>query len=341
VVVLPAPGDPVRTNKNGAFTQKTYLSPFRSPTLHPMTRVTTPFDRYSTAQEVLADVDLTGKRAIVTGGSSGIGIETARALAHAGASVTIAARDVEAGGVVARDILLSSGNDNVQVARLDLSDVVSIRTFVAAWLGPVDILVNNAGVMALPELELSFEGHERQFATNHLGHFALTAALHPALASANGARVVAVSSNAHHLSPVVFSDVDFENREYDPWLAYAQSKTANVLHAVEITRRWADDGIVANALHPGVISTRLQRYVGAISTPDDLHKSREQGAATSVLLAGSPLLEGIGGRYFEDCQEAEVVEHPEPFSGGVSPYALDPASASQLWDLSLSMLDNT
>jgi NAD(P)-dependent dehydrogenase (short-subunit alcohol dehydrogenase family) len=309
-------------------------------TLHRMARVTTPFDRNSTAQDVLEDVDLSGKRVIVTGASSGIGVETARALAHAGADVTLAVRDVEAGGVVARDILLSSGNNNVQVARLDLADVVSIRSFVATWLGPVDILVNNAGVMALPELELSFEGHERQFAVNHLGHFALTVALHQALAAADGARVVNVSSSAHHRSPVIFSDIDFENRPYDPWAAYGQSKTANVLHAVELTRRWADVGIVANALNPGAIATNLHRHVGGMQTPESLRKTVEQGAATSVLLAGSPLVEGVGGRYFEDCQEAEVVSEPEDFGGGVNPFALDPDSAQELWDLSLSMLDN-
>ncbi|MGC1237527.1 MAG: SDR family NAD(P)-dependent oxidoreductase [Acidimicrobiales bacterium] len=307
-----------------------------------MTRVTTPFDRNSTAQDVLADVDLSGKRIIVTGASSGIGVETARALAHAGAEVTLAVRDVEAGGIAARDILLSSGNNSVQVARLDLSDVVSIRSFVATWLGPVDVLVNNAGVMALPELELSFEGHERQFATNHLGHFALTVALHQALlAATDGARVVNVSSSAHHLSPVVFSDIDFENRPYDPWAAYGQSKTANVLHAVELTRRWGDDGIVANALNPGAIATNLQRHVGGMQTPENLRKTVEQGAATSALLAGSPLVAGVGGRYFEDCREAEVVSEPEPFGGGVNPFALDPDSARELWDLSLSMLDET
>jgi NAD(P)-dependent dehydrogenase (short-subunit alcohol dehydrogenase family) len=232
---------------------------------------------------------------------------------------------------------MSSGNDIVQVARLDLTDAVSIRTFAATWLGPLHILVNNAGVMAIPELELSFEGHEKQFATNHLGHFGLTVAMHQALAAANGARVVCVSSNAHQFSPVVLSDVDFENREYDPWLAYGQSKTANVLHAVEITRRWADDGIVANALHPGAIPTRLQRYVGGLQTPEHLQKTVEQGAATSALLAGSPLVEGIGGRYFEDCNEAEVTSEPELFGGGVNPWALDPTSAQELWDLSLSM----
>ncbi len=307
-----------------------------------MAPITSPFSRTTTALEVLDGVDLSGKRAIVTGGASGIGAESARALAHAGAEVTIAARDVEAGGLVARDIVLSSGNQNVQVAQLDLTEEISLRNFAATWLGPLDILVNNAGIMAVPELELSFDGHEIQFATNHLGHFALTVALHQALAAAeNGARVVSVSSSAHRLSDVDFADIDFENREYDPWLAYGQSKTANVLHAVEITRRWGHEGILANALNPGAIPTRLQRYTGGMLTPEELRKTVEQGAATSVFLAGSPLVEGVGGRYFEDCQEASVTEGRELFSGGVSAYALDPDNAEKLWDLSLSMLDNT
>ncbi|MGA2123939.1 MAG: SDR family NAD(P)-dependent oxidoreductase [Acidimicrobiales bacterium] len=307
-----------------------------------MAPITSPFTRTSTALEVLDGVDLSGKRAIVTGGASGIGAETARALAHAGAEVTITARDVEAGGLVARDIVLSSGNQNVQVAQLDLTEEISLRNFAAAWLGPLDILVNNAGIMAVPELELSFDGHEIQFATNHLGHFALTVALHQALAVAeNGARVVSVSSSAHRLSDVDFADIDFENREYDPWLAYGQSKTANVLHAVEITRRWGHEGILANALNPGAIPTRLQRYTGGLSTPEELRKTVEQGAATSAFLAGSPLVDGVGGRYFEDCQEASVTAGRDPLSGGVSAYALDSNNAEKLWDLSLSMLDNT
>ncbi|MGC2484854.1 MAG: SDR family NAD(P)-dependent oxidoreductase [Acidimicrobiales bacterium] len=307
-----------------------------------MAPVTSPFTRTTTALEVLEGVDLSGKRAIVTGGASGIGAETARALAHAGAEVTIGARDVEAGGLVARDIVLSTGNNNVQVFQLDLTEEVSLRNFAATWLGPLDILVNNAGVMAIPELELSFDGHEMQFATNHLGHFALTVALHHSLSAAeNGARVVCVSSNAHWLSPVDFSDIDFENRDYDPWLAYGQSKTANVLHAVEITRRWGDEGILANALNPGAIPTRLQRNVGGMSTPEELRKTVEQGAATSVFLATSPLVEGVGGAYFEDCQQAEVLTERPLSGGGVSDYAVDPDNAQKLWDLSLMMLDNT
>ncbi len=304
-----------------------------------MDRFTTPFTFETTALEVLEGVDLSGRKAVITGGASGIGLETARALAHAGAEVTLAVRDLELGVRAARDILATSGNASTTVAHLDLTDFASIRSFAVAWLGPLHILINNAGVMAVPELELSFDGHELQFATNHLGHFALTAWLHHSLAAANGARIVSVSSNAHHFSPVEFKDIDYENRDYDPWGAYGQSKTANILHAVEITRRWSDDGIVANALHPGAIATNLQRYVGTMRTPVELRKSPAQGAATSVLLAGSPLLEGVGGRYFEDCQEAHVTKEPELFGGGVNPWALDPASAQKLWDLSLEMLD--
>ncbi|MGA7835036.1 MAG: SDR family NAD(P)-dependent oxidoreductase [Acidimicrobiales bacterium] len=301
--------------------------------------ITTPFTSQTTALEVLEGVDLSGRRAVVTGGASGIGLETARALAHAGAEVTLAVRDVEAGARAAREILATSGNTSTMVAPLDLTDFSSIRSFTTAWLGPLHILVNNAGVMAVPELELSFDGHELQFATNHLGHFALTAWMHHALAAAHGARVVSVSSNAHHFSPVVFHDVDFENRAYDPWNAYGQSKTANILHAVEITRRWSNEGVVANALHPGAVATNLQRYVGALRTPVDRRKSPAQGAATSVLLAGSPLLDGVGGRYFEDCREADQTAEPELLGGGVNPWALDLSNAEKLWNLSLDMLD--
>jgi NAD(P)-dependent dehydrogenase (short-subunit alcohol dehydrogenase family) len=304
-----------------------------------MDLITTPFTRESTAFEVLVGVDLSGRKAIITGGASGIGFETARALSHAGAEVTIAVRDVESGARAARDILASSGNEAIAVAPLDLTDFASIRSFATAWLGPVHMLINNAGVMAVPELELSFDDHEIQFATNHLGHFALTAWLHHSLAAAEGARVVSVSSNAHHFSPVVFQDIDYAKRPYDPWTAYGQSKTANILHAVEITRRWADDGIAANAMHPGAIPTNLQRHVGGMQTPVELRKSPEQGAATSALLAASPLLEGVGGRYFEDCQEAEITESPEPYGGGVNPWALDLDSAEKLWEVSLLMLD--
>ena len=214
-------------------------------------RITTPFGFSSTAAEVIAGVDLSGKRAIVTGASSGIGVETARALADAGAAVTLAVRNTEAGERVAAEIRDSTGNSAVTVGALDLSDLTSARAFAAAWSGPLDILVNNAGVMAIQELTISASGHEMQFATNHLGHFALALGLHDALAAADSARIVAVSSGGHLRSPVVFDDIDYAFRDYDPFGAYGQSKTANVLFAVEATRRWRADGIVANAVMPG------------------------------------------------------------------------------------------
>jgi NAD(P)-dependent dehydrogenase (short-subunit alcohol dehydrogenase family) len=309
------------------------------------TRITTPFGLHSTAAEVAAGIDLTGKRAIVTGGSSGIGVETARVLSAAGAAVTLAVRDVDAGARTAADIVATTGNAAVDVGHLDLADRASIAAFVAAWSGPLHLLINNAGVMALPDLRLTADGWETQFATNHLGHFALTVGLHDALAAAGGARIVSLSSRGHLRSAVVFDDLHFAARPYDPWLAYGQSKTANVLLAVEATRRWQGDGITANAVHPGAIAeTNLARHMepaalealrasGAFT-----YKTTEQGAATSVLLATSPQLEGIGGRYFEDCNEAEVLDEPTPQSThGVAAYALDAANAERLWELSTEL----
>jgi NAD(P)-dependent dehydrogenase (short-subunit alcohol dehydrogenase family) len=311
-------------------------------------RITTPFGFSSTAAEVIAGVDLSGKRAIVTGASSGIGVETARALADAGAAVTLAVRNTEAGERVAAEIRDSTGDSAVTVGALDLSDLTSARAFAAAWSGPLDILVNNAGVMAIQELTISASGHEMQFATNHLGHFALALGLHDALAAADSARIVAVSSGGHLRSPVVFDDIDYAFRDYDPFGAYGQSKTANVLFAVEATRRWSADGIVANAVMPGGIATPLQRHLPSQYAADALDafraagtdfKTVEQGAATSVLLAASPLLEGVGGRYFENCNEAVQVERRgKPGQGGVAPYALDPANAERLWELSLKLI---
>lgn len=307
-------------------------------------RVTTRFTAESTAAEVLADVDLSGHRSVVTGASSGIGVETARALAGAGSEVTLAVRDVEIGRRVAADITATTGNAALRVARLDLADLASIAAFVAGWSGPLHALVNNAGIMATPELRTP-QGWELQFGTNHLGHFALADGLWPALAAAGGARVVAVSSAAHLRSAVEFDDIHFERRPYHPWAAYGQSKTANVLFAVEATRRWAADGITANALMPGAIMTNLQRHIDSgeaervrarSGVPARAWKTVEQGAATSVLLAASPLLEGVGGRYFEDCAEAPL--HTPGSVSGVAPYALDPAAAERLWDVSLHTL---
>src|ERR1700694_2393644 len=306
-------------------------------------RITTHFAAQSTAAQVIAGIDLTGRRAIVTGGASGIGVETARALAAANAEVTLAVRNLEAGERVADDIAASTGNKQVLVAPLDLADPASIGALVARWSGPLHLLVNNAGVMRLPELQLTPDGWEMQFATNHLGHFALAVGLHDALAAAGNARIVSLSSRGHLRSPVIFADINFTSRPYDPGLAYGQSKTANVLFAVGATRLWAADSITANAVHPGAIAaTNLSRYM----SPEALAETRssgmyafktiEQGAATSVLVATSPRLEGIGGLYFEDCNEAVVVAPARAPPGGVAPYALAPDAAARLWQGSLA-----
>ncbi|TRO55638.1 SDR family NAD(P)-dependent oxidoreductase [Streptomyces sp. IB201691-2A2] len=299
-----------------------------------------PFDRHSTAAQVIDGVDLSGKRAVITGATSGIGVETARALASAGADVTLAVRRPDAGEEVAADLRAKTGNDAIHVARLDVADLGSVTAFTADWAGPLHILVNNAGIMMLPELERGTGGHEQQFATNYLGHFALALGLHRALAEADGARMVTVSSSGHLFSPVVFDDLDYRFRPYDALGAYGQSKTAEVLLAVEADRRWSGEGIRANALHPGAIATNLQRHTGGLKTPEPYRKTIEQGAATSVFLAASPLVEGIGGRYFEDVNEApQVTARPTELGvPGVAAYALDAANAERLWDLSTTIL---
>src|SRR3984893_861322 len=307
---------------------------------------TTNYGAASTAAEIVTDVDLHGRRAIVTGASSGIGVETARALASAGADVTLAVRNVEAGTKVADGIAerLLPGAGAVHVGRLDLADPASVADFVRAWTGPLHILVNNAGVMALPQLTRTPSGYEMQFATNHLGHFALTTGLHQWLAEAGGARAVSVSSIGHLYSPVVFDDLHYRFRPYDQWTSYGQSKSAIVLFAVGAAARWADDGITVNALMPGnVASTALVRHMGA----DDLaalsgattvvlppEKTIEQGAAPSVLLAASPDVEGVTGRYYEDCAEATQITERADHPRGVAPYAPDHENADRLGHIS-------
>ena len=307
---------------------------------------TTTYGPTTTAAEIVANVDLHGRRVVVTGASSGIGVETARALASTGAEVTLAVRNVEAGRKVANGIAekLPPGAAGVHIAPLDLADPASVAAFVRAWSGPLHILVNNAGVMALPKLTLTPAGYEMQFATNHLGHFALTTGLHQSLAAAGGARGVAVSSIGHLFGPVVFDDLHYRFRPYDQWTSYGQSKSAIVLFAVAAAQRWAGDGIAINALMPGnIASTALARHMG----PDDLAnfgketdltlppvKTIEQGAATSVLLAASPEVEGVTGRYYEDCAEAPVIHEREGHAGGVAPYVLDRDNADRLWQVS-------
>ena len=298
--------------------------------------ITTPFGASSTAAEVLDGLDLTGKRAIVTGGASGIGRETARVLAKAGAEVTIGVRDLTADEKVAEEI-------EATAAALDLADQDSVRAFAQAWPGPLHILVLNAGVMATP-LGRTKEGWELQFATNHLGHFALATGLRDRLA--DNARVAVVSSVGHINGDVLWDDPNFDRHPYDPWQAYAQSKTANILFAVEAARRWP--GVSVNALNPGrITSTNLGRHIGDIANSptsfdaantDVSWKTIEQGAATSALLAASPLLDNVTGKYFEDCDEAGP--HQPGIRRGIADYARDPEHAARLWQLSVEMLSH-
>lgn len=315
--------------------------------------ITTPFTAESTADDVLRGHDLSGLRAVVTGASSGLGAETARALTAAGAEVTMAVRNLAAGEACAAAIETSAGLARPRVAHLDLADHRSVRRFVEAWDGAMHLLVNNAGVVTAG-LERTVEGWELQLATNHVGHFALTVGLHGALvegaAQRGGSRVVAVSSTAHMRAPVDFADLHFEHRDYDPQIAYAQSKTANSLFAVDASRRWASEGIVANAVNPGGVATGLQRnFTAAQRASLDAaeaagvftYKTVEQGAATTVVAAVAPQFGESGGHYLDDCQEAYVVpddaslaEHPH----GVKAWALDPEAAERLWTVSSSML---
>jgi NAD(P)-dependent dehydrogenase (short-subunit alcohol dehydrogenase family) len=310
-----------------------------------VSRGTVRFGAETTAAEVIDDVDLRGRRAVVTGASSGIGVETARALAAAGAEVTLAVRDTDAGTRVVAGLAaeLPPGAGPLTVTRLDLADRSTVAAFTASWSGPLHILVANAGVMGLPQLTRTPDGREAQFAVNHLGHFALATGLHRALAAAGGARVVCVSSIGHLMSPVVFDDLDYRFRPYDPWTSYGQSKTANILFAVGAAERWATDGITVNALMPGnvggtslarnVDAEQMARFAGTgLALPPQ--KSVAQGAATSVLLAASPTVEGVTGHYFEDCAPAAPVTERAGAIAGVAPYALDPDNATRLWTVS-------
>ena len=305
-----------------------------------MTLIKTNFGFHSTADEVISGINLKGKRAIVTGGASGIGIETVKTLAKAGAEVTIAARNLEAAKKVADQIIETTGNSKIYVAQLDLDNLNSINTFVESWNGTLDILINNAGVMAIPELQKTSDGVEMQFMTNHLGHFALSVGLHDALKSAGSARIVVVASSGHLFSPVVFDDINFLFRPYDALLSYGQAKSACILFAVGANERWAKDGITVNALNPGAILTNLQKHVGGkLRSAEEFHKTPQQGASTSILLATSPLLDNIGGRYFENCNEVETVNKRPDNYEGVAMYAIDKENATRLWEKSMEMIN--
>ena len=295
----------------------------------------------STASDVLAGLDLSGHNVIVTGGYSGIGVETTRALAAAGAQVTVPARTPDK----ARDAL--AGLANVELAALDLMDPGSIDAFASNWLArhaALHILICNAAIMASP-LERDSRGYESQFATNHLGHFHLLCRLWPALVAAHGARVVMLSSLGHRITPMNFDDPNFERREYHKWSAYGQAKTANSLCALGADERGRAQGIRAFAVHPGAIMTDLQRslaieeqvamgWITADGVVNPLFKTIEQGAATTVWAATSPQLAGLGGLYCEDCDVARAVPREDKGPAGVRPWAVDPDAAEKLWALS-------
>ncbi len=319
----------------------------------PTALITTRFDATSTAEDVVAGLDLSSVRAIVTGASSGIGRETARALARAGADVTLAVRNTDAGATAAEDIATSTSNERVRVAALDLANQASVATFVQRWNGPLHLLINNAGVIP-STLSRTAEGWELQFATNYLGHFALSLGLHDALAvgarERGEARIVSVSSTAHMRSPIVFDDIHFERRAYDPQAAYAQSKTADALCAVEATRRWAADGIVANAVNPGGVATGLQRdftqkqreyLADAEAAGVFVYKTVAQGAATTLVAAVAPAFAHTGGHYLTDGREAHTVPNDADLfanGDGVKQWAIDPDTAQKLWTVSLALI---
>ena len=309
------------------------------------------FGYRTTALEAVAGIDLSGQHAVVTGCYAGIGIETVRALASAGAKVTMACRDGKRAAQVAADLNSTNGTNNIDSAVLDLGSQQSVRQFVRGFSEThtrLELLINNGAVMACPK-SLTEDGFETQFGVNHLGHFSLSVGLMPLLKEANGARVVCLSSTGHFLSPVVFEDINYEHREYDPWGSYGQSKTACSLLAVGIQSRFAKDGVEAFAVHPGGIMTTLQRHmsdadiqgrgwVDSEGNVNERFKTVEQGASTSVWAATSPDLNGQGGVYLEDCQIAEIVSARPEMPKGVMQYAIDTGNADQLWQVSEAML---
>ncbi|WBQ09096.1 oxidoreductase [Hyphomonadaceae bacterium ML37] len=302
-------------------------------------RVDSPFGARSTAAQVMNGHDLTGRTALVTGGYSGIGLETVRALVGAGARVLVPARDA------ARAKAALAGFERVEVLALDLADPASAAgcaDVVRERVEALDLLICNAGIMACPE-QRTPAGRELQFATNHLGHFVLANGLGALMAGRPGARLVMLSSVAHMVSQVDFDDPDFTKRDYEKWTAYGQSKTANALFALGFNARHAGQGVEAFSVHPGGIMTGLQRdmdqaemralgWIEADGSVNARFKSVEEGAATTAWAAVSPLLTGRGGAYCEDCNIAEPAQ--ERGWSGVRPYAVDPELAERLWTLS-------
>lgn len=308
-----------------------------------MDRVTSRFGAFTPARDVVAGKDLSGLAAIVTGAATGIGIETARALAEAGAEVVIAARKRDIGEAAAKEV-------GGRWEMLDLSSLASVRDFAGRWgTKPLNLLINNAGVMACPQ-GYTEDGLEMQIGTNHFGHYLLSVLLAPALeAGAKQAgkpsRVVSLSSIGHRRATVNFEDPHFRDRPYDKWESYGQAKTANALFAVGFDARFKDRGIRANAVMPGGIFTPLQRHmteaekqamgwIDETGKPREGFKTPEQGASTSVWAAVGEELEGVGGLYLEDCAQAVDWSNDNPWRG-VMPHALDPEAADRLWALSV------
>lgn len=309
----------------------------------------TGFDGRTLASDVIADIDLSGKNAVVTGGYSGLGLETARALAGAGAKVCVPARRPD----VAKEAL--AGIQSVTVAKMDLADLASVNAFTQALsddISRLDILINNAAIMACPETRVG-QGWEAQFAVNHLGHFAMATALVPLLMNADGARVVSLSSIGHRLSGIHWDDIHFNERDYEKWSAYGQAKTANSLFALGLQAKFGNQGLDAFAVHPGGIMTPLQRHLeieemvalgwtdetGAVSeAAKPFFKSPEGGAATSVWCATADMLSGLGGVYCEDCDIANVMTDGPTRHCDVAPWAVDDDAAMRLWEISERML---
>ena len=318
------------------------------------TPITSRFGARTTALEVVQGLSLKGRNAIVTGGASGLGLETSRALASAGASLTLAVRNVAQGQAAVAAFKADFPQANVSVGLLDLADLASVRKFAADWVATgkaLDILINNAAIMACP-LTRTTQGWEAQFATNHLGHHLLATGLLPALKKAGqahgDARVVALSSTGHKISGIDFEDIHYERREYNKWKAYGQAKSANALFALGMHLRHRADGITANAVHPGGIMTGLQKFLPieemramgwlkADDTPLDIFKNPPQGASTSVWAATGAELKGKGGMYLEDCKQGVPAE-PSNRVSGYSPHIMDAAAAQRLWGVSDALL---
>lgn len=311
----------------------------------PQAPINSPFGYRSTALEVVKGVSLSGKSAFVTGGYSGLGTEIVRALASAGARVLVGARRPDK---AAEDLADVAGI--IEIVELDLSDPASIDACageVARRTGQLHIVINNAAIMACP-LARDARGYESQFATNHLGHFQLTARLWPLLKAAGGARLVSVSSIGHRLNGLSVDDPNFEHRDYDKWLAYGQAKSANALFALQLDKLGEPHGVRAFAVHPGGIVTPLQRHLtmdeqramgwfDENGTVNPMFKSTEEGAATATWCATSPLLDGMGGVYCEDCNIGAMAGDPPPRASGVWPHIRDEALAAALWDKSEAM----